>query len=152
MATIRYGGIFMPFSYVNSQTGFGEFVKAVPVQKSHLRRVSQVASRAVVGAVVLGIPTFIAFQLHFSVAATSAVYLLVVMMQSLGGDFAAAVVISIIAFGCLDYFFTEPLFSFTVADPLDFLDLIAFLVIALVVTRLVTRLRMEVKSTRLERT
>src|SRR5215471_3316175 len=151
MATIRYGGIFMPFSYVNSQTGFGEFVKIGPIQKSHLRRVSQVSSRALVGTVVLGIVTFIAFQLHFSVAATSAVYLLVVTMQSLGGDFAAAVVVSVLAFGCLDYFFTEPLFSFLIADPLDFLDLTAFLVVSLVVTRLVTRLRIEAKSARLER-
>jgi two-component system sensor histidine kinase KdpD len=151
MATIRYEGIFMPFSYVNSETGFGEFVKIGPIPKSHLRRVPQVASRALVGVIVLGIATFITFQLHFSVAATSAVYLLVVIMQSLGGDFAAAVVVSVLAFGCLDYFFTEPLFSFVVADPLDFLDLIAFLAIALVVTRLVTRLRVEVKSTRVER-
>src|SRR5215468_12459593 len=151
MATIRCERIFMPFSYVNSQTGFGEFVKIGPVQKSQLRRLPQVASRALVGAVVMGIVTFIAFQLHFSVAATSAVYLLVVMMQSLGGDFAAAVVVSVMAFGCLDYFFTEPLFSFLIADPLDFLDLTAFLVVALVVTRLVTRLRLEVKATKMER-
>src|SRR5215467_6413674 len=98
MARIRYERIFMPFSYVNSQTGFGEFVKIGPIQKSHLRRVPQVASRALVGVILLGIVTFIAFQLHFPVAATGAVYLLVVTMQSLGGDFSASVVVSVLAF------------------------------------------------------
>jgi two-component system sensor histidine kinase KdpD len=42
-------------------------------------------------------------------------------------------------------------FSFAVADPLDFLDLTSFLVVALVVTRLVSRLRVEVRSTKVER-
>ena len=34
------------------------------------------------------------------------------------------------------YFFTDPLFSFLVADPTDFLDLTAFVVVALVITRI----------------
>ena len=140
----------MPFSYVNSHTGAGEMVNIGSVQ-SHLRRAHQIASRSAAGCLALAILTFIAFQLHFTVAAASAVFLLVVTMQSLGGDFAASAFVSLVAFASLDYFFTSPVFSFAVTDPLDFLDLTAFLVIALVITRLVSRLRLETKSTNRER-
>jgi two-component system sensor histidine kinase KdpD len=141
----------MLFSYSKRQTQPGGFVKTVGIQNSYLRKLSQLAVRVLVGSLLLGILTFVAYRLHFSVAATSAVFLLVVVLQSVGGDFAASAVVSFIAFACLDYFFTEPLFSFAIADPLDVLDLISFLLVALVITRLVSRLRVEVKAARIER-
>ena len=42
---------------------------------------------------------------------------------------------------CLDFFFTQPVFRFYVSNPLNLLALIAFLVTALVITRLVSRAR-----------
>jgi two-component system sensor histidine kinase KdpD len=143
--------IFMPFLYVSRQTPVGEFVKIGEIQKPNLRKFSRLAKRAFPGTIVLGIVAFVAYQFHFSVAATSALFLLVVVMQSVGGDFAAAAAVSVIAFACLDYFFTEPIFSFAVASSLEFLDLIGFLVVALVITRLVSQLRVEVKSAKMER-
>jgi two-component system sensor histidine kinase KdpD len=140
----------MLFSYSNVQTPVGEVVK-IGSQVSFFRRLLQVASRVIAGSVMLGILTFVAFRLGFSIASTSAAYMLVVVLESLSGDFTASVVVSLIAFGLLDFFFTEPRFSFVVADPLDFLDLMAFIIVALVVTRLVSRLRVEVRSTKLER-
>src|SRR5262245_32920634 len=133
----------MLFSCGKRQTRLGAVVKAIPVPNFHLKRLFQISIRVVLGSIALGIVGFVAYRLHFSVAAASAVFLLVVMVQSLAGDFAAAAILSLTAFLCLDYFFTEPLFSFLVADPTDFLDLTAFLVVALVITRLVSRLRLE---------
>jgi two-component system sensor histidine kinase KdpD len=78
-------------------------------------------------------------------------FLLVIVMQSVGGNFPAAATVAVIAFGVLDYFFTEPIFSFAVASPLEFLDLIGFLVVAVVITRLVTQLRIEVRFAKVER-
>jgi two-component system, OmpR family, sensor histidine kinase KdpD len=141
----------MLFSYSKVQTRVGEVVKIGASTHSNLRRLRQVASRAVPGSVTIAILTFGAFQLHFSVAATGALYLLAVTFQSLGGDFAASAVVGVIAFGCLDYFFTEPVFSFAVASALELLDLVGFLVVSLVVTRLVSQLRVQIKSTQAER-
>jgi K+-sensing histidine kinase KdpD len=55
------------------------------------------------------------YQYHSTVAAATAVFLVVVMVESLTGDFTASSVASIIAFAYLDYFFTEPKWSFVVA-------------------------------------
>src|SRR5215813_12927692 len=141
----------MLFSCRNVQTPVGEIVKIGSSEFSRPRRLFQIASRVFAGSIALSILTFIAFRLGFTIAATSAAYMLVVVLESLSGDFAASVVVSLVAFGLLDFFFTEPRFSFVVADPLDFLDLMAFIIVALVVTRLVSRLRVEIRSTKLER-
>lgn len=118
---------------------------------SHLQKLSKDALSAFPGLSVLAILTFISFEFHFSIPATSALYLLVVVMQSVGGNFGAAAIVSLVGFGLLDFFFTDPIFSFAVASPLEFLDLIAFLVVALVITRLVSQLRVEVRSAKIER-
>jgi two-component system sensor histidine kinase KdpD len=141
----------MLFSYSNVQTPVGEVVKIGSSGVSHFRGLFQIASRVLAGSIVLGILTFIAFRLGFSIAATSAAFMLVVVLESLSGDFAASAVVSVIAFGLLDFFFTQPLFSLAIADPLDVLDLMSFIIVALVVTRLVSRLRVEVRSTKMER-
>lgn len=141
----------MLFSRDKRQTRLGAVVKAIPVPNPQLKRLFQISTRVFLGSIALAIVGFVAYRLHLSVAGTGALFLLVVMIHSLAGDFAASALVSLIAFLCLDYFFTDPLFSFLVADPTDFLDLTAFVVVALVITRLVSRLRMEVKSTRIER-
>jgi len=141
----------MLFSYANRQTTVGEFVKVVPFPNSQLRAAWRFAGRTLAGTIVLAVLTFVFYKLHFNFAATSSVFLLVVIVQSLTGDFASAAAVSLAAFGYLDYFFAEPLFSFVIADPLDFLDLIAFLLTALVITHLVSRFRREVQSSHVER-
>jgi two-component system sensor histidine kinase KdpD len=52
-------------------------------------------------------------------------------------------VVSLVAVLCLDFFFTLPLFSFEVTNPLDILALISFLTTGLVITRLTTRVSEE---------
>lgn len=76
--------------------------------------------------------------------------LLLLVLLSLSGRFEAAVPIAVLAVGCLDYFFTAPRFSFNVARPFDLLGLICFIVIALVITRLVTLVRAKTESTRFQ--
>jgi two-component system sensor histidine kinase KdpD len=141
----------MLFSEDDRQAAVGDVVKIGAIKDSHFWHQLRVASRALPGSFAICVVTFLAFHLHLSVAGVSAIYLLVVVAQSLAGDFVVSAVVSVFAFACLDYFFTEPVFSFAVADPLDFLDLSSFLVVALVVTRLVSRLRLEVRATELER-
>lgn len=133
------------------QTAIGEFVKLLQDQNSQFRLALRSVAHILAGVIALAVMTLTCYRLHFSVAATSSVFLLVVIVHALSGDFASSAAVSLAAFGCLDYFFTDPKFSFAVASPVEFLDLAAFLTTALVVTQLVSRLRREVRTSRVER-
>jgi two-component system sensor histidine kinase KdpD len=85
--------------------------------------------------------TWVGFRLQFNFEAASFCYLLLVVGQSLTGDFAASCVVSLVALGSLDYFFTSPILSFRVGHPVNILALCCFLVTALVITRLVSQVK-----------
>ena len=97
--------------------------------------------RAVPSAIVVAIATFACFAFHVNFAVVSFIFLIIVVLQSLTGDFVSAVIVSVIAFLCLNYFFVPPLFSLAVSDPSDTLALVSFLITGLVVTRLIARAR-----------
>jgi PAS domain S-box-containing protein len=84
--------------------------------------------------------TLVCFRLHFTDAAVVCLYLILVALVSLKGSFVASTVVSLLATGCLDYYFSPPLFSFEISDPLNLLALIAFLAASAVVTGLSSRL------------
>ena len=87
--------------------------------------------------------TFVGCRFHATTSTVVLLYLLVVVIHSLGGRFLESASICILATGCLDFFFLQPLFSFYVADWLDILSLFTFLTVALVITRLVLRTKAE---------
>jgi two-component system sensor histidine kinase KdpD len=99
--------------------------------------------RTVVGCVLIGLITFVCSRLQLNFSVTGFIYLIVIVLQSLAGSFASSAVVSVVAVLCLDFFFTAPLFSFEVTNPLDILALISFLTTGLVITRLTTRVRKE---------
>jgi len=94
-----------------------------------------------VGALGVGLFTVLAFRLHLSFPTASFCFLLLLVALSLSGNFASSAVASLLAVGCLDYFFLEPLFSFQLDSSLDTLGLASFLITSLVITKLVTKLR-----------
>ena len=61
------------------------------------------------GSVGVLLLTWVAFRLHFSFLTASFCYLILLVAQSLAGDFASAAVVSVAAVACLDYFFVAPL-------------------------------------------
>jgi len=85
--------------------------------------------------------TWIAFRLHFNFLTASFCYLILLVLQSLAGDFGSSAVVSFAAVACLDYFFTDPVFSFQVDSPLYIVGLGSFLITGLVITRLVPKAR-----------
>jgi signal transduction histidine kinase len=89
----------------------------------------------------LAFVTLICFELRLNLATAALLYLMVVVLLSLKGSFVSSGVVSLVAVGCLSYFFTVPIFSFRVDDPLDVVAIIAFLTTSLVITRLATRVR-----------
>jgi two-component system, OmpR family, sensor histidine kinase KdpD len=108
--------------------------------------------RILIGAAAVGVLTAVSFRLlDLSLGTASPLYLLVVVLQSLTGDFFSSAVVSVLAAGCLDYFFVPPLFSFEVTGPLNVAALISFLVTSLVITKLVSRIRMEARVSELQK-
>lgn len=99
--------------------------------------------RTVLGCLLIGLATFVCYRLQLNFSVTGFIYLIVIVLQSLAGSFASSAVVSVVAVLCLDFFFTPPLFSFEVTNPLDILALISFLSTGLVITRLTTRVRKE---------
>jgi two-component system sensor histidine kinase KdpD len=102
------------------------------------------------GTLAVALLTFVAFRLHVGFGVASFCYLLLLVSQSLAGDFFSSALVSFLAVGCLDYFFTEPLLSFEVMSPFDTLGLVSFLITGLIITRLVTSVRARTESSRLQ--
>jgi len=107
--------------------------------------------RAVPGILIVGLATFICYRLGLNLTATGFLYLMIVVLQSLLGDFVSSAVVSIIADLCLNFFFVPPIFSFRVSDSSDIWALIAFLITGLVITRLTTQVRREAEISELQR-
>jgi K+-sensing histidine kinase KdpD len=80
----------------------------------------------VAGILILAFVTWACFQLGLNVTTTAFSFLIVIVLLSLLDSYVSSVLFSIVATGCLDYFFTEPLFSFTVASVEDITALAAF--------------------------
>jgi two-component system, OmpR family, sensor histidine kinase KdpD len=111
----------------------------------------QTVLRAVPSSIVVGITTFACFTFHVHVPTVSFIYLIIVVLQSLAGDFWSSAVVSVIAFLCLNFFFVPPIFSLAVSDSSDTLALISFLITGLVVTRLTSRAGQAAESAALQR-
>jgi two-component system, OmpR family, sensor histidine kinase KdpD len=107
--------------------------------------------RAIPGTLLVGLVTFICYGLGLNLTTTGFLYLIIVVLQSLLGDFLSSAVVSIVADLCLNYFFVPPLFSFRVSDSSDTWALICFLITGLVITRLTTQLRQEAETSELRR-
>ena len=93
------------------------------------------------GSVALACATWICFQLGLNAAATSFVYLVVIVVLSLMDSFISSALFSVIAVACLNFFFVEPLYVFHVAAASDLAMLTAFLITSLVVTGMVRRIQ-----------
>jgi len=103
------------------------------------------------GAVGVALLTAVMSYLRLNLATASYCFLLELVLLSLAGSFAAAVVVSLLAFVSLSYYFTSPVNSFRIADPADITRVVAFLVTGLIITRLVTKVRAKNESTLLQK-
>ena len=104
-------------------------------------RVPHLAALWIFGCVALAIVTWMWFWLGLVSGAVAFAYLIVIMLLSLLDSFISSAIFSVVAIGCLDFFFAKPVFSFRVDDAQDVLTLIAFLLTSFAVTGLVRRLR-----------
>jgi two-component system sensor histidine kinase KdpD len=82
------------------------------------------------------------FQLHFTLPVTGFVLFLIIVVAALRLGFWQATVTSVMAVGCLDFFFTQPLYSLK-TDAAGLTALAAFESAALVVSRLSAQVQLQ---------
>jgi len=98
---------------------------------------------AIPGLAAICLITYVCFEFHLNLTITGFLYLIIVVLQSLRGNFVSSALVALLTVGCLDFFFTPRLFSFEVSSPLDILALNAYLITGLVITRLTTKAHRE---------
>jgi len=116
-----------------------------------LRRVFTTARYTAIGVLGITLTALISYRLRFNPLGVSSLFLVCVALVALTGDFPAAGIVSLISVFSLDYFFVDPLFSFQVKDPINAVALLSFLVTALLITRLVLKVRSEARDAQVQR-
>jgi signal transduction histidine kinase len=106
-----------------------------------LHRLWKSTQQFLLGASGLALLTLICFRFHVNSTTVALLYLIVIGLVSLQGNFVSSAIISIIAYLCLDAFFTAPLFALGMNQILDVVAPITYVTSALVITRLVSRVR-----------
>ncbi len=94
----------------------------------------------------LAVLTFLGLRLGFRAATVGFCYLILVESLTVFGSFIAGVALSVVAVGCLNYFFTPPLFSFRIDAVQDGVALAAFLLTSVVITAMTTRIRADAET------
>src|ERR1700678_2362304 len=107
----------------------------------------RIAARAA-GALLI---TCVAYRFHFNLSSAAPVQLFLVTAIALRWGFLEAGIVSLLSVACLDYFFTEPLFRFYMADPRDWVALGAFESVALVVSSLSNQVSRHARESELHR-
>ena len=96
-------------------------------------------AQCLLGGVGLALATFVCFRLRVNIAIVGYVYLVLIVFLAQMGSFIGSIVLSILAVGCLAYFFSPPILSFQMDEPEDLLAVIAFLMTSLLVNRLIAQ-------------
>lgn len=104
-------------------------------------RLRRPAMQYLVGGVSLALLTVSCFRLGLDLPTAAFLYLVLVTLLSLIGSFLGSVILSSAALVCLDYFLARPIFSPRIDSPQDVALVIAFLLTAMTVTRLVASAR-----------
>lgn len=120
---------------------------ATPIVSTHwyhppsLRAIGQFFA-AVAGIALL---TYGGFVLQVNLTTISFLYLLLVITMALYCGFWLASLTSLLAAGCLDFFFTQPIFHFYITDSKEWVALAVFQISAIVISRLSAK---ELRSSR----
>ena len=109
------------------------------MNRSHMSQFRYLSTPFTLGAATLALATWACFGLGLGSATTTCVYLLIIVLLSLM-HFVSSVIFSIVAVGCLDFFF-QTRCSFGVGNAQDLTTLFAFLITSIVIASLVRRLR-----------
>jgi two-component system, OmpR family, sensor histidine kinase KdpD len=116
-----------------------------PVQKF------RVVTKSLAGCAGIGLLTCYGFAFHTNIATMGFLDLLLVVTVATLGGFWPATFTSLAAVGCLDYYFTPPIFTFNIGDPQDWVSLGTFEVTAVLISRLSARERQSAGDAAIQR-
>jgi signal transduction histidine kinase len=116
-----------------------EWLMGMP--RSPTTRLLRDTLRFLLGIVALAALTALCFWSDLRLVSASFAFLILIVLLSLADGLISLVVLSIVAVGCLNYFFAPPIFTFRVDYPEDIITLAAFWITALIVTGLLRRTR-----------
>jgi two-component system sensor histidine kinase KdpD len=115
------------------------------------RAIREVAIRIAVG-IAAGLSiTWLAYRFHFNLSSATSIHLFLVTAIALRWGFLEASVVSLVSVACLDYFFTQPLFQFYMTDSHDWVALVTFESVALLVSRLSNQVSRHARETEVHR-
>src|ERR1700730_3999418 len=103
--------------------------------------IREAAARTAAGVTAASAITWVAYGFHFNLSSATSVHLLLVTTLALQWGFVEASIVSVLSVAYLDYFFTQPLFVFSMTDAHDWVALATFEGVALVVSRLSNQIR-----------
>jgi two-component system sensor histidine kinase KdpD len=103
-------------------------------------RKTRAAAKLVAGVAAALLITWAAYVLRLNLASATALHLLLVTVIALHWGFFEASAVSLLSVACLDYFFTQPLFKLYMSNSHDWVALLTFESVALVVSRLSNQL------------
>jgi two-component system, OmpR family, sensor histidine kinase KdpD len=115
------------------------------------RSIREAAIRIAAGSVAVLLATWIAYRLHFNLSAATSVHLLLITAIALQWGFFEASILSLLSVACLDYFFTQPLFEFYMSDSHDWVALITFESVSLIVSRLSNQVSRHARESEMHR-
>jgi PAS domain S-box-containing protein len=95
----------------------------------------------VAGTVALALATWVCVALNQPFRVVVCIYLIIIVILSLMDSLVSSLIFSVIAVGALNFFFTEPKYSFYVDSRTDIVALITFFLASFVITGLVRRMR-----------
>jgi two-component system, OmpR family, sensor histidine kinase KdpD len=110
-----------------------------------------VAIRITAGILAALLITWAAYRFHFNLSSATSVHLFLVTAIALRWGFLEASVVSLLSVACLDYFFTQPLFAFYMTDSHDWVALITFESVALLVSRLSNQVSRHARESEMHR-
>ncbi len=90
----------------------------------------------------MGAVAGLCFEFHLNAGAASLILLVTLAYHALSTGFGEAAILAIFAVSIVDFFFTDPLYSFTVSDPADVITIFCFLLTSLIVTRIEAQIRL----------
>lgn len=98
--------------------------------------IRDVTIRIAVGIAAALFITWAAYRFHFNLSSATSLHFFLVTAIALRWGFLEASIVSLLSVVCLDYFFTQPLFRFYMTDSHDWVALVTFESVALLVSRL----------------
>jgi two-component system sensor histidine kinase KdpD len=117
----------------------------------HKKTIRDTAIRIAVGILAALLITWVAYRFHFNLSSATSVHLFLVTAIALQWGFLEASVVSLLSVACLDYFFTQPLFEFYMTDSHDWVALITFESVALLVSRLSNQVSRHARESEMHR-